>query len=183
MPISCKPVGALLTGALLLWMPVAQAAGMLTRYTDYRERVFDRQGQLQYQLTTHEYLQRMPSGRPSLSSLFALREMQRASLQLKQGTLMVNDVIVRFEHGHYQDGMLVMGNTEVTLPEGRMLAASLRFDPVQQVLDAPRARLLSFSGEVLGQYRDYHRPLRCSCRLVSGGSGRIIPACINKQEW
>ena len=22
----------------------------------------------------------------------------------------------------------------------------------------PRARLLSFSGEVLGQYRDYHRP-------------------------
>ncbi len=160
MPISCKPVGALLTGALLLWMPVAQAAGMLTRYTDYRERVFDRQGQLQYQLTTHEYLQRMPSGRPSLSSLFALREMQRASLQLKQGTLMVNDVIVRFEHGHYQDGMLVMGNTEVTLPEGRMLAASLRFDPVQQVLDAPRARLLSFSGEVLGQYRDYHLPLR-----------------------
>jgi len=134
-PISCKPVGALLTGALLLWMPVAQAAGMLTRYTDYRERVFDRQGQLQYQLTTHEYLQRMPSGRPSLSSLFALREMQRASLQLKQGTLMVNDVIVRFEHGHYQDGML-------------------------HVLDAPRARLLSFSGEVLGQYRDYHRPLR-----------------------
>jgi hypothetical protein len=122
-------------------MPVAQAAGMLTRYTDYRERVFDRQGQLQYQLTTHEYLQRMPSGRPSLSSLFALREMQRASLQLKQGTLMVNDVIVRFEHGHYQDGMLVMGNTEVTLPEGRMLAASLRFDPVQQVLDAPRAGL------------------------------------------
>ncbi|MDX7862325.1 hypothetical protein SJR95_20275, partial [Aeromonas caviae] len=87
-------------------------------------------------------------------------EMQRASLQLKQGTLMVNDVIVRFEHGHYQDGMLMMGNTEVTLPEGRMLAASLRFDPVQQVLDAPRARLLSFSGEVLGQYRDYHRPLR-----------------------
>lgn len=132
MPISCKPVGALLTGALLLWMPVAQAAGMLTRYTDYRERVFDRQGQLQYQLTTHEYLQRMPSGRPSLSSLFALREMQRASLQLKQGTLMVNDVIVRFEHGHYQDGMLVMGNTEVTLPEGRMLAASLRFEPVEQ---------------------------------------------------
>ncbi|WP_439839744.1 hypothetical protein, partial [Aeromonas caviae] len=54
----------------------------------------------------------------------------------------------------------MMGNTEVTLPEGRMLAASLRFDPVQQVLDAPRARLLSFSGEVLGQYRDYHRPLR-----------------------
>jgi hypothetical protein len=63
---------------------------------------------------------------------------------------MVNDVIVHFQHGHYQDGMLVMGNTEVTLPEGRMLAASLRFDPVQQVLDAPRARLLSFSGEVLG---------------------------------
>lgn len=160
MLISCKPVGALLTGALLLWMPVAQAAGMLTRYTDYRERVFDRQGQLQYQLTTHEYLQRMPSGRPSLSSLFALREMQRASLQLKQGTLMVNDVIVRFEHGHYQDGMLMMGNTEVTLPEGRMLADSLRFDPIQHVLDAPRARLLSFSGDVLGQYRDYHRPLR-----------------------
>jgi hypothetical protein len=48
-------------------MPVAQAAGMLTRYNDYRERVFDRQGQLQYQLTTREYLQRMPSGRPSLS--------------------------------------------------------------------------------------------------------------------
>ena len=160
MPISCKQCRALLLGALFLLIPTAQATGMLARYKDYRERVFDRQGQLQYQLTTREYVQWMPNGRPSLSTLFALREMQRESLQLKQGSLMVNDVIVRFEHGHYQDGMLVMGNTEVTLPEGRMLAASLRFDPVQQVLDAPRARLLSFSGEVLGQYRDYHRPLR-----------------------
>ena len=158
--ISCKPVGALLTGALLLWMPVAQAAGMLTRYTDYRERVFDRQGQLQYQLTTREYLQRMPSGRPSLSSLFALREIQRESLQLKQGTLMVDAAIVHFQHGYYQDGQLMMGGAEVTLPEGRLHAASLRFDPVHQVLDAPRAMLLSFSGDVLGQYRNYHRPLR-----------------------
>ena len=160
MPISCKPVGALLTGALLLWMPVAQAAGMLTRYTDYRERVFDRQGQLQYQLTTREYVQWMPNGRPSLSTLFALREMQRESLQLKQGSLMVNDVIVHFQHGHYQDGQLIMGDTEVTLPEGRLHATTLRFDPVHQVLDSPRAMLLSFSGDVLGQYRDYHRPLR-----------------------
>ena len=37
-PISCKPVGALLTGALLLWMPVAQAAGMLTRDARAKER-------------------------------------------------------------------------------------------------------------------------------------------------
>jgi hypothetical protein len=92
--------------------------------------------QLQYQLTTR--ILAADAQRASvIVSLFALREIQRASLELKQGTLMVNDVIVRFEHGHYQDGMLVMGNTEVTLPEGRMLAASLRFDPVQQVLDAP----------------------------------------------
>lgn len=140
-------------------MPVTQAAGMQTRYIDYGERVFDYQGQLEYQLITREYVQRMPEGRPSLSSLFALREMQRESLQLKQSTLIVNDVIVHFEHGYYRDSMLVMGNTEVTLPEGRMLAASLRFDPVQQVL-APRARQLSFSGDVQGQYRDYHRTLR-----------------------
>ena len=147
-------------GALFLLIPAAQAAGMLARYNDYRERVFDSQGQLQYQLTTREYVQRMPSGRPSLSSLFALREMQRESLQLKQGTLMVDAAIVHFQHGYYQDGMLIMGNTEVTLPEGRLHAASLRFDPVHQVLDAPRAMLLSFSGDVLGQYRNYHRPLR-----------------------
>ena len=141
-------------------MPAAQAAGMLARYKDYRERVFDRQGQLQYQLITREYLQRMPSGRPSLSSLFALREIQRESLQLKQGTLMVDAAIVHFQHGYYQDGQLMMGGAEVTLPEGRLHAASLRFDPAHQVLDAPRAMLLSFSGDVLGQYRNYHRPLR-----------------------
>ncbi len=158
--ISCKQCRALLLGALFLLMPAAQAAGMLARYNDYRERVFDSQGQLQYQLNTREYLQRMPSGRPSLSSLFALREIQRESLELKQGTLMVDAVIVHFQHGYYQDGMLIMGNTEVTLPEGRLHAASLRFDPVHQVLDAPRAMLLSFSGDVLGQYRNYHRPLR-----------------------
>ena len=141
-------------------MPAAQAAGMLARYKDYRERVFDSEGQLQYQLTTREYLQRMPSGRPSLSSLFALREIQRESLQLKQGTLMVDAAIVHFQHGYYQDGQLMMGGAEVTLPEGRLHAASLRFDPAHQVLDAPRAMLLSFSGDVLGQYRNYHRPLR-----------------------
>ncbi|TNI72576.1 hypothetical protein CF122_07915 [Aeromonas media] len=160
MPISCKQCKALLLGALFLLMPAAQAAGMLARYKDYRERVFDSQGQLQYQLITREYLQRMPSGRQSLSSLFALREMQRESLQLKQGTLMVDAAIVHFQHGYYQDGQLMMGGTEVTLPEGRLHAASLRFDPVHQVLDAPRAMLLSFSGDVLGQYRNYHRPLR-----------------------
>ncbi len=160
MQISCKQCRALLLGALFLLIPTAQAAGMLARYKDYRERVFDRQGQLQYQLTTREYMQQMPDGRPSLSSLFALREMQRESLQLKLGTLMVNDVIVHFQHGYYQDGQLMMGDTEVTLPEGRLHAAVLRFDPVHQVLDSPRAMLLSFSGDVLGQYRDYHRPLR-----------------------
>lgn len=160
MLISCKQCRALLLGALFLLMPAAQAAGMLARYNDYQERVFDSQGQLQYQLNTREYLQLMPSGRPSLSSLFALREIQRKSLELKQGTLMVDAIIVHFQHGYYQDGMLMMGSTEVTLPEGRLRAASLRFDPVHQVLDAPRAMLLSFSGEVLGQYRNYHRPLR-----------------------
>ncbi len=108
MPISCKQCRALLLGALFLLIPTAQATGMLARYKDYRERVFDRQGQLQYQLTTREYVQWMPNGRPSLSTLFALREMQRESLQLKQGSLMVNDVIVHFQHGHYQAGQLIM---------------------------------------------------------------------------
>jgi hypothetical protein len=140
--------------------PAAEAAGLLARYKGYHERVFDSQGQLQYQLTTREYLQRMPSGRPSLSSLFALREIQRESLQLKQGTLMVDAAIVHFQHAYYQDGQLMMGGTEVTFPEGRLHAASLRFDPAHRVLDAPRAMLLSFSGDVLGQYRNYHRPLR-----------------------
>ncbi len=73
---------------------------------------------------------------------------------------MVDAAIVHFQHGYYQDGQLMMGGAEVTLPEGRLHAASLRFDPVHQVLDAPRAMLLSFSGDVLGQYRNYHRPLR-----------------------
>ncbi|KTA77467.1 hypothetical protein VO68_06645 [Aeromonas salmonicida] len=62
-------------------MPVTQAAGMQTRYIDYRERVFDYQGQLEYQLITREYVQRMPEGCPSLSSLFALREMQRGKVR------------------------------------------------------------------------------------------------------
>ncbi|MEG0008924.1 MAG: hypothetical protein RR721_14385 [Aeromonas sp.] len=159
MPISCKRYGAHLLGALLLLAPAAQAAGVLARYSDYRERVFDQHGQLQYQLATREYLQRIPDGHPSLSHLFALRSWQRDALQLRQGTLRVKVATVNFQHGYYQDGQLMMSGTEVTLPEGRLHATSLRFDPVHQVLDAPRAMLLSPTGDVLGNYRNYRRPL------------------------
>lgn len=160
MPISCKRYGVPLLGALLLSIPAVQAAGMQARYSDYRERVFGSRGELQYELATREYSQRVPKGRPSLSSLFALREMQRGSLSLKQGTLKVASATVHFQRAYYQDGQLVMSETEVTLPEGRLHAISLRFDPVHQVLEAPRAMLVSFSGEVLGQYRHYRTSLR-----------------------
>ncbi len=152
---SCKllfRVGWAILASIII--PVANATGIIERYSEYTEHHYNMQGMWQYQLKAKEYLQRIPTNL-GLPQLLTLKHLQRDAFRIHQGGLETSKMTLTFREGRFSNGQLEMQDVRGISSNTIFSAPFASFDPKLGRFIAQHVFMHSEQGKVLGHHRTY----------------------------
>ncbi|HHQ4516745.1 hypothetical protein ACK369_04120 [Aeromonas veronii] len=146
---------------IYLFTPMAHAIGVISQYSDLRQSYFDADGKFKYRITVEKYNEDFSTIKSAnWLSLMSISRLQSQSVSLGQGTFETLSTNIRFTHGTYSRGDIVLFNTYGCNPSNCFSSHEVRIRLSDLQLQAGRTMLFDTNGQAFAHKRSYQLSLR-----------------------
>jgi hypothetical protein len=146
---------------LCLFTPMAHAIGVVSQYTDLKQSHYDNNGEFKYRIAVEKYREDYSTIKSAnWLSLMSISRLQSQSVSLGQGTFETLSTNIRFTHGTYSRGDLVLFDAYGCNPSNCFSSHEVRIRPSDLQLQAGRTMLFDTNGNAFAHKRSYQTSLR-----------------------
>lgn len=146
---------------ICLFTPMANAIGVILQYSDLQQSYYDSEGKLKYRIAVDKYQEDFSTIKSAnWLSLMSISRLQSQSVSLGQGTFETLSTNIRFTHGTYSRGDLVLFNADGCNPSNCFSSHEVRIRLSDLQLQAGRTMLFDTNGNAFAHKRSYQLSLR-----------------------
>lgn len=146
---------------LSLLTPMAHAIGVISQYSDLQQSYYDTDGKFKYRITVEKYTEDFSTIKSAnWLSLMSISRLQSQSIYLGQGTFETLSTNIRFTHGTYSRGDIVLFDAYGCNLSNCFSSHEVRIRPNDLQLQAGRTMLFDTNGHAFAHKRNYQTSLR-----------------------